>query len=287
MPATAIGSVAIVLWGFLAVFTVLTEPIPPFQLMAMTFAIASTLAAAKWGIRRENPLRYLRQPWPVWALGVAGLFGYHFLYFMALRHAPPIEASLIAYLWPLLIVLFSALLVPAADRQPLKAGHYLGALLGFGGAILLVTRGQSFSLDPQYSRGYALALACALTWASYSVLSRRFRQVPTDTVAGFCFITAILATLIHLGLETTHTSLTPRQGFGVIALGLGPVGLAFYVWDIGVKRGNLRLLGVLSYFAPLISTLALIGFGLAAYSHTALAACGLIVLGSLLAARAG
>ena len=42
-----------------------------------------------------------------------------------------------------------------------------------------------------------------------------------------------------------------------------PVGAAFYVWDHGVKHGDIQLLGAASYLAPLLSTLILIlaGFG--------------------------
>jgi drug/metabolite transporter (DMT)-like permease len=55
-------------------------------------------------------LSHLREPPTAWALGVCGLFATRPLYFTALAHAPAVEASLIAYPGPLLLVLFSALL---------------------------------------------------------------------------------------------------------------------------------------------------------------------------------
>ena len=71
------------------------------------------------------------------------------------------------------------------------------------------------------------------------------------------------------------------------ALGLGPVGLAFYLWDIGVKRGDIQLLGTASYAAPLMSTLLLIAAGFARPSAALLLAALLITGGALVAARSG
>ena len=102
--ATLIGFSAILMWSLLSLLTVLSGTVPPFQLAAMTFAIAGALGAATW-LFRPGAARALKQPPEVWALGVGGLFGYHALFFMALRLAPAAEAQLVSYLWPLLIVL--------------------------------------------------------------------------------------------------------------------------------------------------------------------------------------
>jgi drug/metabolite transporter (DMT)-like permease len=176
-------------------------------------------------------------------VGVGGLFGYHALYFAALRLAPPAEASLIAFLWPLLIVLMSALL----PGERLSARHIVGALLGFGGAAVLfwgkIGAGAA-NLTHTVALGYLLALGCAFVWSSYSVLSRRLRQAPTEAVAGFCLVTSALAAICHVAFETTAIPENFSQAAAIVGLGLGPVGLAFYVWDYGVKNGDIRLLGV-------------------------------------------
>ena len=197
---------------------------------------------------------------------------------MALQNAPAVEASLIAYLWPLLIVLFAALL----PSGKLRWFHLAGALLGFAGAALLVTRGQSFSFDPAYSLGYGAALICALTWSGYSVLSRKFGAIPTDAVGGFCGATALLALLCHLVFEDTVQPVG-TQWTAILGLGLGPVGAAFLTWDVGVKRGNIALLGVFSYAAPLLSMLLLVAAGVTPWGWVIGAACLLITGGALLA----
>jgi drug/metabolite transporter (DMT)-like permease len=277
--ATAWGFVAVLLWALLALLTAASGAVPPFQLVAMSFTIAFAAAAAKWLYRRDDVVAILRQPAAAWLLGVGGLFGYHFFYFLALRNAPAVEASLIAYLWPLLIVLLSASL----PGERLRWWHVLGALTGLAGAGLLVSKGRALDFEAQYLTGYLAALACALIWSGYSVLSRRFAQVPTDTVGGFCGLTAVLAAAAHLAFEETVWPAGAGQWLAVLGLGLGPVGLAFFFWDHGVKRGHIQALGASSYAAPLLSTVLLVLFGFAQASWALALACALIVGGAVLA----
>ncbi|SFK84066.1 DMT family transporter [Shimia haliotis] len=278
--ATYMGFIAIFLWSLLALFTVGSAPTPPLLLNAICFGIGGTLGVV-WGMTTGN-LSALRQvPWHVYLLGTIGLFGYHALYFSALRNAPAAEAGLIAYLWPLLIVLLSGLL----PGERLRSGHLIGAGLGLSGAALIILGGGS-GFDPAHIKGYLLAIACALTWSVYSVGSRRFGDIPTASVIVFCLASAILSAGLHLMLEDT---VWPQGAMGwasTIALGLGPVGLAFYVWDIGVKRGDIQLLGTASYAAPLLSTLALVAAGFAAPTWKLALAAVLITAGAICAAFA-
>ena len=279
LKATSVGATAVLMWATLALFTKLSGSVPPFQLTAMSFSIAFLIGLGLWRRAGGNILHHLRLPKRVWLLGIFGLFGYHFFYFIALRNAPAVEASLIAYLWPLLIVLFSALL----PNEKLRWFHIAGAMLSFVGAGFLVTKGQSLSFDARYGLGYLAALVCALTWSSYSVLSRFFGSIPTHAVGGFCGVTALLALVCHFLFEQT---VWPVGGewLAILCLGLGPIGAAFFTWDYGVKRGNIKVLGAFSYTAPLISTILLIAFGLAEATWIIALACLLIVGGALLAA---
>lgn len=280
LRATLIGFTAILMWSLLALLTAASGAMPPFQLAAVTFAIGGTLGAVSF-IGRPGAVKALRQPWPVWALGVGGLFGYHALYFIALRLAPPAEAGLINYLWPLLIVLFSALL----PGERLKPHHLTGAALGLIGTIVLISGRAELGFAPRDLPGYAAAFVAAFVWAIYSVASRRFASVPSDAVVSFCLVTALLAALCHLLFETTVWPRDAAEWGAVVALGIGPVGLAFYVWDIGVKRGDIRVLGAASYAAPVLSTLALIAGGYAQPRWTLWLAAALIAVGGLVAAK--
>ncbi|MFN3319898.1 MAG: DMT family transporter [Allorhizobium sp.] len=277
--ATLIGFTAILMWSFLALMTAASGTMPPFQLSAITFAIGSLPGIALF-IAKPERLKELRQPPKVWLAGVGGLFGYHFLYFTALRNAPAVEAGLIAYLWPLLIVVGSALL----PGERLGWHHIVGALCGLAGTVLIVGK-NGFAFDPAYSLGYFTAFLCAFTWAAYSLVSRKFEKVSTDVVTGFCLATSILSLVCHLALETTVWPDTTGQWAAVVGLGLLPVGLAFYVWDYGVKNGDIQILGASSYAAPLLSTLILIIFGFGEISVRIGLSCLLITGGAVLAAR--
>lgn len=275
--ATLVGALAIVLWASLATLTQAVGRVPPFELAALTFAIGGGVGAATWPVR-QGALASLKQPPVVWALGVTGLFGYHALYFFALYLAPPAEASLINYLWPLFIVVFAGLL----PGERLRLRHVVGALMGLLGTVVLIAGRGLEQLDARGMAGCAAAVGAALVWATYSVLSRRFAAVPSDAVAGFCLVTALLSAVAHVVFET---SVAPASWPAVVALGLGPVGAAFYVWDHGMKRGDIKTLGVLSYATPVLSTLVLIAAGYASPTVALALACVCIVGGAVIASR--
>lgn len=276
--ATTIGFTAILMWALLALFTIGSAPVPPFLLNALCFGVGGSFGLL-WTARRGfGVLRSVS--WKVYAFGTLGLFGYHFLYFTAFRLSPTAETGLIAYLWPLFIVLLSGLL----PGERLGALHIIGALIAFAGAALIVLA-RSGSAEGS-ALGLVLAFACAVTWAAYSVLSRRLGEVPTESVTVFCLATAALSVLAHLGLEQTVWPNGALGWFSVLALGVGPVGAAFFTWDVGMKKGDIQLLGVASYAAPLLSTLALVLAGIAQPSYAILAAALLITGGAALAARA-
>jgi drug/metabolite transporter (DMT)-like permease len=278
--ATTIGFTAILMWALLALMTIGSAPVPPFLLNALCFGIGGTIGLIWIGfgagfsvLRRVSP--------KVYAFGTIGLFGYHALYFTAFRIAPTAETGLIAYLWPLFIVLFSGFL----PGERLRALHVIGALVAFAGAGLIVMSRDNSAGDVPVL-GLGLAFLCALAWAAYSVLSRRLGAVPTESVVVYCLLTAVLSVPAHLMLEDT---LWPQGNWGwlaVIGLGLGPVGAAFFTWDVGMKKGDIQLLGVASYAAPLLSTLALVAGGQAQAKPVLLLAALLITGGAALAARA-
>jgi drug/metabolite transporter (DMT)-like permease len=278
--ATLIGFSAVAMWALLALLTDASGQVPPFLLSAITFTIG-TFVGLVARLIMPKPATSVKIPLQVWIIGIAGLFGYHFFYFTALRNAPAVEASLIAYMWPLLIVLGSALM----PGEKLAWNHIVGALLGLAGTFLIVTKGAGLAFDARYAFGYAMAAVCAVLWSSYSLLSRRFPSVPTTIVTWFCAATAILSLACHFALEETVLPANAGQWLAVLGLGLMPVGAAFYAWDIGVKRGNIQVLGAASYAAPLLSTLVLIVAGFAEPSLRILAACLLITGGAVLAAK--
>jgi len=278
------GLVAILLWAALASLTAIAGPIPPFQLAAMAFALG-TISGLGYAAVTKQPLRALLSlPARALAIGVAGLLGYHVCYFYALQQAPPLQANLINYLWPLLIVLFSGLLPAHVGGRELRWWHVAGALLGFAGAALVLARGRNELAFSGAAGGYAAAAAAAVIWAAYSVASRLLHAVPSTAVIAACAATSLAAALIHVFAESTTWPDGSSSWLAVLAMGAGPVGLAFYLWDAGMKRGDLRLLGVLSYATPLLSTGLLTVLGLGEPTPMIWIAALLVTAGALLAA---
>lgn len=281
MNATLLGVGALALWAFLGLLSRLAAGIPPLQLTAMSFAVAALAGVAV--VAARGRLAALRQSPIAWAHGVGGLFGYHALYFAALALAPAIEANLLNYLWPLLMVLFSA---PILGLR-LGARRLMGVALGFAGCVLLLGGGAGFSTGAPASvwLGFLCAIGCAVVWALYSVTAQRLSAVPTEAVAGFCGGAALLAALTHLGFEATVWP-DANQALAALLLGLGPVGLAFFLWDAGMKRGDPRLLGTLAYAVPVASTLLLAAGGEGSLTPAVWVALLLVAGGGWLAATA-
>ena len=280
--ATALGFVAILLWSTLATLTALKGPaVPPFQTTAITFAIGGVFLLGIAAIRGRWSA--LAPSFAAFALALYGLFAYHALYFAALRLAPPAEAGLISSLWALLTVLMSGLL----PGHRLKGRHVLAATMGLAAAALLVGEIGIGGHGANSTRllGFGLALACAFVWASYSVLSRLVAAMPSESLALPCLATAVLAIVCNLLLEGWTAPSGHHTWLALLLLGLGPVGAAFLLWDIGMKHGRIATLGVLAYASPIISTLLLVALGLATPSLSLGLACIIMAAAALIAVR--
>lgn len=271
----ALGAIA--LWATLAPLGTLLTQVPPFLLTGLGLLIGSLLCLPMSG----GQLSALKVPWPTLALGVYGLFGFHFLLFIALRNAPPVQANLVNYLWPLGIVLMAPLFLPG---MRLRALHVAAALLGFAGAALAIVGGRD--LQGGFAWGYVPALGSAFIWSSYSLLTQRVPSFPTAAIGVFGFVSGLLALLCHAFLEAP-VDLTAGDWLKVAVMGLGPLGAAFYLWDAALKRGDARQIGVLSFLTPLLSTLALLWLRAETPSMSVIAAAAMIIGAAMLGSRTG
>lgn len=287
MSPNIAGIASILMWSLLAFLVAGSGNVPPFLLLGLTFVIATCVGLARWVFKKPD-FKKLKIPIAAWIVGIGGLFGYHYFFYVALQNAPVAEANIINYLWPLFIVLGSSFL----PGEKLRLAHIIGACFGFAGAALLVGKGI-FSADavdqslryPNLAYGYFAAVMCGLLWSSYSVLSRALKKVPTDAVVFYCFVTAVLAFIAHGLTEETIWPQSVWQWSGVLAMGLMPVGGAFYTWDYAMKYGNIQLLGSLCYFIPVLSTGLLVATGTAPMSWQLGVATALVTMGALIASQ--
>ena len=251
MKADLLALAAIVLWGSLAPLGVQLAHVPPFLLTGLGLLVGSVIALPLARFR----LSRWRVPLPTLAVGIYGLFGFHFLLFMALRHAPAVEANLINYLWPLGMVVLAPLFL---KNVALRVRHVVAALIGFcGAAVAILGRGGSGFGADGFHAGYAIALTSAFVWASYSLLTRRLPTFPTAAVGGFAAASGVLSLVCHALLEPA-TALSMQDWLLIGILGLGPLGGAFFLWDAAIKQGDPRRIGLLAFATPILSTVMLL-----------------------------
>jgi len=268
---------AIFLWASLASLATLLSNVPPFLLTGIGLIIGAlvSLPALRSGIT----------PWkiPVKTLliGVYGLFGYHFMLFLALQTAPAVEANLVNYLWPLLIVLLSPIFTKSLS---LNFRYVLAALSGFAGAVLAITSGGSGFGFSSIEVGYFFALAAAVIWATYSLATTKVPRFPTPAIGLFALVSGVLAIGAHFLFEPA-ASISTGDWLLLLVLGVGPLGGAFYLWDAALKIGDPRRIGLLAFLTPLLSTALLVLVSGNSLSWQLLVATGLIVGGALLGPR--
>lgn len=270
--------IAILLWSTLALAGNGLQSVPRMLLLGVTLSTSGLLSL----VRREG----WHIPLKVYLVGVGGIFGYHFLYFTAFAHAPAIETNLLNYLWPLLIVILTPVLLPGT---PLRANHIVGAICGLAGAALIATGGR-LNFEVQYLAGYLAALGAAITWAVYSLLTKRLPPFPTSSIGAFCLISGLASLGIYFlggGTLPELTSIQPMQWIFLVLVGIGPMGAAFFFWDAALKKGDARTIGSLAYVTPLLSTVNLILFAGQRLTTLTFLAMLLIITGAVIGSRWG
>lgn len=265
-----LGLITIFLWGSLATFGNLLIHLPPFYTLGVSFLIGSLLSF-------RNP-REMFPPVKILAFGTAGYFGYHFFLFYAFRFAPAVEANLINYMWPVLMVMFTPLF---EKHVKLRWYHFTGAALSIIGCIFLVSGAPSESASGDEYKGYILAGLAAITWPVYSLGRKRLPRTSVWSIGGFCLASGVLCLAVHAAIEPPVTLTTPDM-LKLLFLGVGPFGLAFYFWDTATREGDSRVLGALAYLTPVISTLGLVFFAGKPFSWLSFLAMVLITGGASL-----
>lgn len=266
---------AVLVWSTLAYLGAALDSVPSFLLVGVALLVSGILSIYKMDAWMVPARTFL--------IGFGGIFSYHTLIFTAYKYSPVVEANLLNYLWPLLIVLLSPLILPEYQLEP---NHIVGALMGLSGAGLIITGGR-IQLEMEYIPGYLLASGAALIWALYSLLTKKMEDLPTAAIGGFCMTSGAISLALYLlnplnqGLYTPNT----QEWIYMILLGLGPMGSAFFLWDKALKEGDPRAIGSITYLTPLLSTLWLLIAGGKKLTWTSAIAMALLITGAYIGSR--
>jgi drug/metabolite transporter (DMT)-like permease len=238
----ALGAIA--LWALFATLVRLAGNAPPLLLTGVALCCGGLASAHRW--------REWRVPAAVLAFGVASLFLYHASLVAAFKLAPIAEANLLNYLWPLLIVVLAP---RGAEGGRLRPRQVAGCAIAFAGGALVIAPSAA-ALTAYHLAGYALAVFAAFTWAVYSLLPARLPAYSSWATGGFCLGAGLLALAAHALFEAPYRP-SGAELAGMAAIGIGPLGLAFVLWDRAMRTGRAATIGSLSYLTPVLSTLAL------------------------------
>ena len=194
--------------------------------------------------------------------GVYGIWGYHTLLVLAFAHAPPVEANILNYTWTLWIVVLGSF----QPGHRLTPAIVLAGLAGFAGVVLVIGGESLLGGTLEFASavpggpggssawaGFAMALAAAWVWSSFTVYLRRVVPPGSRPMALFCALAAVAA-LMFLLARGAPLALPLEQAPVVIYLGLVPLGLSFVLWEAAARHAQLQVLGLMSFFTPLLST---------------------------------
>ncbi|MDB6096456.1 MAG: EamA family transporter [Francisellaceae bacterium] len=272
---TLSGCGALAIWTITAVIVSELDNLPLFLTVFIAFATSFLCVAVQLSIK-QNWKMILKQPFYVWFIGVAGICGSDLAYVKAIKHAPPAHVDLIDYLWPFLVILFSSFM----PKEKFHLKYLMAGFLGLLGIYILLFQNQyNTQFNPNYLQGYLYALLGALCWSVYTIFTKYLAEnVPTEMVGIYCGVGAIICLILHLLYETPVVPKQKELVLGII-LGLSSSGLAYVLWDLGCKKGNLKLLSVLTYFTPIVSMGLLVYFDKEPLTVNLLIACSLVILG--------
>jgi len=272
---TLVGASAVPLWATWPALTVGAAALPPFQLLTVAFLVGWLVLTGVDRLGRGQVARDRAAGWRSRLLPAAacalGLSGTNAFFIMAADRIPPAQANLISFLWPVMIVAIGA----AAGYFAVGLRHVGGLLTGFVGAGLVIGVG---AVAPDWP-GIGLAFLSGLSWALFCLFRLRQGGTARNVLADGCALSVPFCLVLHLALEATVRP-APGALLAAVAIGIAPLALANLAWDTGIRRGDARLLATMAYATPLLSTILLIGLGLAVPS------LGLI-LGGVLIVTAG
>ena len=289
--STGGGLGAILLWSATFAFArSLSEQVGPITAGTAVYLIGGCLCLARLAWSRKGITELLKLP-RLYLLGCGSLFiFYTAAIYLAVGLAKDrqqlLEIALVNYLWPALTVLFS---LPLLKK---RASFWLvpGTALALTGVFLVMMQGAHVSWVSWREHlqnnpaAYALALSAAISWALYSNLARRWAE-PESGGAVELFLLATGLVLLAFRLVISEPTGWSFRAVGEASALAAVTALAYALWDVAMRKGNLLLVVACSYFTPLLSTVVSCLYLGVSPSPKLWIGCLLLVSGSLITWR--
>ena len=251
-------SMLLILWGsFAAVSKLILNDLDSFQLQSYMFGSATIvmtiILVAKGNMRKLRDIsikEYIRL-----FLYAIPAFTYYFFYILALKLIPAVEASMLHYIFPVMIVVFS---IPI-NGEKLDAMKVSSILLGLLGMIIIITKGDISNIKMSNIFGDFLALGAAISWGIFSNFGKK-NKIDIHISNYIFMITNFLLSTISVIIFSGFTLPTPTGFVGVVWLGITNIVVCYYLWFKALKLTSTTLIASITFVTPFITLLFIVFF---------------------------
>ena len=185
-------------------------------------------------------------------LGFTGMFLYSSLYYFGIDRLSAQEACILNYLWPVMIVLFSCLIL----KEPFTGRKGAAITLSFSGVLVIAL--WELSVSGGFSGdwpGIAACLLAAVCYGLFCVLNKRLDPDQTVGMAVFWAV-ACLGAFLLCALRGELRLPTPPQAAGMLWLGVAVHGAPYLLWAVALNGvSNTARIANLAYLTPILSVL--------------------------------
>ena len=252
MSSNFYAAVTIILWGAMPALTKdLLNALPPFETLALSSLFAFLfLFAVNWRVGTLKKLS-AEKIFTAASLGFLGLFLYSAFFYYGLARMTSQEACILNYLWPLMIVLFSCLLL----GEELTRQKLLAIGISFAGVVLVMVGGVDENFSAEKIWGALSCIVAAACYGLFSVLNKMLRLEQKSAMMIIWATTAIFAGAFgYFFEEWTLPSL--GEIFGLLWLGILIDAVAYLTWALALeKTANVAWTANLAYLVPILAIL--------------------------------
>lgn len=250
--STLIGISALLLWSTLVgLLRLSTESFGPIHTVTYVYTISAIILYLTCGLPdlKKVPKKFLFLSSLLFVI-----FELCFAFSITLANSSEksIEMNIIFNMWPTLIIIMMAVL----KEEKINFLTILGVSVSFAGIVIInyhpnLNFIDNFSTNPT---SYVLIFLAAVLWAIYCIYIKK-QSNGTNAVSLYFILTAIalwILTISTQGFNLPHTQ--EINGYLFVFINAIFFSMGYLAWNIGIIKGNMPILVMLSYFSPIFSS---------------------------------